>query len=553
MPEAAPADRSIDQLIRGARIVNVYSGEILPGNLAISGKRIAYVGPREPDAASVIDAGGAYLAPAWIEPHAHPWAIYNPVSMIEGVAPGGTTTVFNDNLFFYLQAGADGFARMLDVLGALPIRYRWLVRFESQSAYENEAADFTLEKLAPLLERPEVAGSAEWTRWPEVARRDPRALAGIARVHSLGKRADGHTAGASYEKLNAVAYGGIDACHEAITKQEILDRLRLGLWTILRHSSLRPDIPELARAITEDRVDTRRLMLTVDGPAPRFIAEHGFIDEALRQAVAAGVPPLQAIQMATINPATYYRLDGEIGGIAPGRFADLVLLEDLESFRPVWVMSEGREIARGGLLTAALPQIDWDSQGMPPQFSIGELPLEVDEPLPVIEFASNVITRLAGEQIAPAYGDLLAVLIDKAGRWAARAWVRGYAPRLDGMASTYNTTTHLLLLGRDREAMRRAAEKVIAMRGGIALADGWSLPLPIAGMMSPGTFAQAVEAQRELEARMAPAGFKFRDLLYSLLFLCCDFLPGPRLTPRGVLDVKTGSILAASLNLRNRR
>ncbi|HUD99265.1 MAG TPA: amidohydrolase family protein [Bryobacteraceae bacterium] len=168
-------------------------------------------------------------------------------------------------------------------------------------------------------------------------RGDACVLEGIAHARALGKRADGHTAGASYEKLNAIAAAGISACHEAITAREVMDRLRVGLWTMLRHSSLRPDMPELARAITGMRADTGRLMLTVDGPAPGFIAQAAFIDEALRRAVAAGVAPVTAIQMATINPATYYHMDEEVGGIAPGRRADLVLLPDLEHFRPVRV------------------------------------------------------------------------------------------------------------------------------------------------------------------------------------------------------------------------
>src|SRR5436190_4930067 len=377
-----------DRLIRNGTVVNVYSGELLPGNVAIADGRITYVGPSEPAAAEVIDAKGLYLAPAWIEPHAHPWLLYNPVSMIEGILPGGTTTIFNDDLFFYQQAGPEGFARMLDALAGLPIRYRWLVRLMSQSEYDGEAADFAMERLAPLLARPDVAGSAELTRWPLVWKRDPCVLDAIAHVHSLGKRVDGHTAGASYEKLNGVAAGGVDACHEAITKQEVLDRLRLGLWTILRHSSLRPDIPELARAITEDGIDTRRVMLTVDGPAPRSIAEGGFIDEALRQCVAAGVDPVEAIQMATINPATYYGLDRELGGIAPGRRADLVILPDLECFRPVRVMMEGRDVAREGRATVDLPGIKWDALGLTRKFSPKELPLDVREPLPVIEFVS---------------------------------------------------------------------------------------------------------------------------------------------------------------------
>ena len=358
------------------------------------------------------------------------------------------------------------FARMLDALADLPIRYRWLIRLQSQSEYDGEAQDFALEKLKPLLARAGRGGIGRVDPLAPVWKGDPCVLEAIAHVHSLGKRVDGHTAGASYEKLNGVAAGGIDACHEAITKQEVLDRLRLGFWTILRHSSLRPDIPELARAITEDGIDTRRVMLTVDGPAPRSIAEGGFIDEALRQCVAAGVPPVEAIQMATINPATYYGLDRELGGIAPGRRADVVMLPDLQSFRPVRVMMEGRDVARDGRATVDLPRVDWDAFGLRRTFSARDLPLEVREPLPVIEFVSNAITRSAGMQASPADGDILGILADREGRWATRAWIRNFAPGLDGLASSYNTAMHLLVLGRDRagDAARRGGGSGVRRR-----------------------------------------------------------------------------------------
>ena len=550
----ARGDAPADRLIRGACVVNVYSGEILEANVALAGGRIAYVGPRQPGARDVLDATGLYLAPGWIEPHGHPWLLYNPVSMIEGILPGGTTLVFNDDLFFYLQAGPDGFGRMLDALRGLPLHYRWLVRLLSQSQYPGEAVDFAFDKLRALLARPDVAGTAELTRWPEVTRGNACVLEGIAQARALGKRADGHTAGASYEKLNAIAAAGISACHEAITAREVMDRLRVGLWTMLRHSSLRPDMPELARAITGLGADTRRLMLTVDGPAPGFIAQAGFIDEALRRAVAAGVAPVTAIQMATINPATYYHMDEEVGGIAPGRRADLVLLPDLEHFRPVRVIANGIDVFRDGRLSIDLPAVDWDALGMRPRFApaIRAHPcLQADwEPptqLPVIEFVSNVITRGGGFEAwqggAVPDGLALAILLDRSGGWAVPCWLRGFAPALDALATTYNTTTHLLLIGRDLPAMRRAAQAVISMDGGIATADGWQFPLPIAGMMSPEPFAATVRAQADLEQRLRTAGFPFGDILYALLFLTCDFLPGWRLTPRGVIDVKSGDVV----------
>jgi len=548
----ARGDAAADRLIRGARVVNVYSGEILDVNVALAGGRIAYVGPRRPAAREVLDAAGLYLAPGWIEPHGHPWLLYNPVSMIEGILPGGTTLVFNDDLFFYLQAGPHGFLALLDALQGLPVRYRWLIRLLSQSQWDGEAAAFDPGKLRPLLARPEVAGTAELTRWPEVTRGNPCVLDGIAHARALGKRADGHTAGASYEKLNAVAAAGISACHESITRQEVMDRLRLGLWTMLRHSSLRPDMPELACAITELGAATGRLMLTVDGPAPGFIAHAGFIDEALRRIVAAGVPPVTAIQMATINPATYYHLDEEVGGIAPGRAADLVLLPDLSSFRPVRVIANGVDVFHEGRLSIDLPALDWDALGMRPQFSAGSFPWwEARGDLPVIDFRSNVITRAGGFQAwrdgAVPEGLVLAVLVDRGGRWAARCWLHGFAPALEALATTYNTTTHVLAIGRRIESMRRAVECVTSLGGGMVSSDGWQFPLPIAGMMSTAPFAETVRAHDELDRRVRAAGFAFGDILYALLFLTCDFLPGWRLTARGVIDVKTGEIIAPPL------
>ncbi|MDP9439491.1 MAG: amidohydrolase family protein, partial [Actinomycetota bacterium] len=364
--ETARGERPAELFVRGGTIANVYSGELHAGNVAVSGGRIAYVGEGEAAVGSetrVIEADGMIVAPGYIEAHFHPWVLYNPVSLVEGVLPLGTTTIFADNLFFYMQMGPDDFRVMIEDLKELPLSYLWMARLTSQAKFPGEDEMFALEKVEPLLRHNDVVGTAEVTRWPALAAGDPNLVAGIRAAKALGKIVDGHTGGASEARLQPVVAAGIDADHEAINRREVLNRLRLGVWTMLRNSSLRPDLPELLRVVTDDGVSTQRLTMTTDGPSPEFIAEHGLVDGMLRIAVESGVPPIQALQTVTINPATLFRIDGQVGGIGIGRRADLLLLPDLVSFRPETVITRGCVVAEDGKLTAPLPRLDWSRYG----------------------------------------------------------------------------------------------------------------------------------------------------------------------------------------------
>ncbi len=566
--ETARGDRPADLLVRGGTIANVYSGELHQGDVAVTAGRIAYLGEAArtvgPET-EIVDAGGMIVAPGYVEAHFHPWVLYNPVSLVEGVLPLGTTTIVADNLFFFMQMGPEGFAAMADDLQGLPLLYLWMARLTSQAKFSGEKEMFALERVEPLLRRDDVIGTAEVTRWPALAAGDPGLLSGIRLVKTLGKVVDGHTGGASESRLQPVAAAGIDADHEAITKGEVLNRLRLGIWTMLRHSSLRPDLPELLRAVTEDGVSTQRLIMTTDGPSPEFVAEHGLVDGMLRVAVENGVPPMQALQMVTINPATLFRIDGQVGGLGIGRRADLLLLPDLTSFRPQTVIIQGRVVAEDGKLRAPLPTIDWDSYGSRPRFDAG---LDLAAPalyaqkvsgaeteLPVIHFKTAVISERRdarvrvekGSAVLDGEGGLLhAALVDREGAWVSRALVSGFAANLDGLASTYNTTTQLLVLGKHPEAMARAAERVRQLGGGIVVEDGevgFELGLSITGMMSGLPFAEVVKQNRALSHVMARAGYEHHDILYTLLFLTCDFLPSLRLTPLGLLDAKAAEVL----------
>ena len=568
----ARGERPADLFVRGGTIANVYSGELHQGDVAVTAGRVAYVGDGErtvgPET-EIIDATGMIVAPGYIEAHFHPWVLYNPVSLVEGVLPLGTTTVVADNLFFFMQMGPERFAAMADDLRELPLLYLWMARLASQARFPGEEEMFALARVEPLLRRDDVIGTAEVTRWPALSDGDPALISGIRAAKALGKVVDGHTGGASESRLQPVAAAGIDADHEAITKQEVLNRLRLGIWTMLRNSSLRPDLPELLRVVTEDGISTQRLIMTTDGPAPEFVAEHGLVDGMLRIAVETGVPPVQALQMVTINPATLFRIDGQVGGIGIGRRADLLLLPDLTSFRPQTVITEGRVVAEGGALRIPLHDTGWDSYGSRPDFDAG---LDLADPalypqrvgssdaeLPIMHLKSAVISehrtarvRAENGSVVLEGGTLHAALLDRAGTWISRALVSGFAADLHGLASTYNTTTQLLVLGRDPRSMALAARRVRDLGGGIVVVEGdevvFELALPIAGMMSGLMFTEVVERNRRLSHVVTEAGYEHHDVLYTLLFLTCDFLPALRLTPLGLLDVKS----ARTLTVRQR-
>lgn len=555
-----------DLYLRGGRVVNVYSGEVREANVAVRGERIAYVGASEKSVGGetrVIEAGGRFVSPGWIETHSHAYLIYTPRSLSEAVLPGGTTTVVSDDLIFSQSGGADLSRAVMDAAAELPVRFLWHARPEPASPLTPDNHPFDMKRLRRVLDHPLTVGLGEAPAWARFLQGDPGHGEAIAAAQEAGVVVEGHTSGARDERLAAMTAAGLRSCHEGITAEEAAERLRLGLWTPLRHSSLRPDLPELLRTITDMGLDTRRILLTTDAPAPDVLAERGFVDGMLRMAVEAGVPPVQAIQLATINAATYLYLDDHLGGIAPGRFADLLLLEDLQHFQPETVIRGGQVVLEDRAPTAGVvPAVELPE--MKPGFRPGDWLAEpslyvpkLSEDPPVIDFVSDVITKLrylselpepsdtgttTGE---PPPGYLWSAHVDRLGKWVVRALVGNLAPGLEGFATTMTSSGHLLALGRDPRAMATAAARVRDLGGGIAFATAeqieWEAALTIGGTMSAGDFATAAGISRELKRRLVAVGYAFGDPIYSLLFITADFLPSARFTAGGVLDVRNGA------------
>jgi len=297
-------------------------------------------------------------------------------------------------------------------------------------------------------------------------------------------------------------------------------------------------------------------MLTADGSMPAFVLEHGFVDHLIRTAMQRGVSPADAYRMATLNPATYFGKDADLGGIAPGRYADICILRDLDEPRPQTVIARGRVAARDGRALLAIPQPPWRRvfatptarlrvswRARPDDFRLPDRPT-----LPVLRLVSAVITKV--EDRAPQSTDLHAALLDRRGRWVAPALVAGFAERVDGLATTISTDFNILALGRRRESIVRAVNRLLEVRGGVVLVDGdevtWELPLPLGGIMTDAELPEAAARERELSRHLAERGYTFHEPLFTLFFLSADFLPAARLTPRGVWDVKAARVLLPS-------
>src|SRR5256712_12949370 len=413
----------------------------------------------------VIDASGRVLVPGYIDPHVHPATLTTPAALARFVLPLGTTAVVADTLQFWELGGLAAFQMVADALLTAPLRFYWMIRPHAQSRAPDEWRRFGVKTLAQALAHPRALAVGEVTRWPDAWRGDAELLRRLGLAH--GARVEGHTAGASGEKIPAIAAAGFTSDHEPITAQEVLDRARQGIAVMLRDSSLRPDLVGLLDALKTAPALASRLMLTNDGSMPAFLRTHGFVDHLIRVALERGVAPIDAYRMATLNPATYYGLDADVGGVAPGRYADICLLEDLSAPRPATVIARGKVVAAGGRLLARVPEPPWRRVFTSAEARLAvrwpaspaDFELPAPQRYPGTKLVSAVISRLQERPMEP--GDLHAALLDRGGRWVAPGVVAGFAERLDGLPATTRPRLHIPAPGRRPEALAAAVKPLL--------------------------------------------------------------------------------------------
>lgn len=546
---------SADLALLGGTIADVRTGTLRRAAVAITGSQITTIHTGEnlgADAHRILDVSGHVLVPGYIEPHGHILGV-NPVEFAKAVLARGTTTTVIDALPLMMLLPLDHLEDILERLAALPMKIRWSIRLHPQS-FGNEPK-FALEQLRRLWRRPYSAAVGEVTRWIDVLKGDPDLLEKIQAAKADGKRVEGHAPGASYERLVDLAAAGFTSCHEAVTAEEASDRLRAGLYTMLRHSSIRPDLPELAKAVTPEHVYDSKLMLTADGPTSSFIAAHGYMDYLINVATRAGVPAMSAFRMATLNPADYYGW-ASVGEIAAGKRADINVLKTLEEATPEWVIANGEVVAHDGTLTSDFPSFPWEDGMLPnpvvPKVRVTDLH---GEDTVGIQFVNDVITQPVEPGDVPEDALHVAV-IDRAGRWITRARLIGFAGRLGGLAATITSAFDFVVIGQNPQDMAAALTRLGERHGGVVVVEGgqevFSFPLDLGGIYSSRPWREVAESNNRFVEFMKVRGYAFSDPILSLLFLTFDSLPWIRLTARGVWDVRNRRILAPSTSLNSR-
>ncbi len=562
-----------DLLLEGGQVLNVYSGELLESSVAVKGGTIWHVGAAGSHSTGEktlrLDVSHKVLVPGYVEPHCHPWNVYNPVSLGEEFCRLGTTTLVCDNLVFYMMMGVERFEVFMTSLSEMPVKFFWFIRLVPQTPLDHEERIFSSRNLSRLLRNPLTLSIGEITRWKELIKGNPKIQRMIRLGRSLGKRVDGHTAGAKYENLSIISRAGVESCHESIRAEDVLDRLRLGFHVMLRDSSLRQDLRGLLKGVRENPLSLRRVMLTTDGSSPSFHLESGMTDHLLRTVIEEGIDPVEAYRMATLNPATYFGLEDRLGGIAPGRDADILVLRDLRDPTPELVISKGRVVSEKGALLSPFPVPDWKRflNAREKEYTLRatkdffEIPFKerVDGKtvlFPVIKLINTVITRIRRVEF-PVRGGLIDVsamggfcrvaALDRHGRWIANGILEGYADRLEGIASSFNTALQIIVIGQNPDAMSAAVNRVIEMGGGIAAIEHgkvvFEFPLPIGGMMSEKPLWELAEKETTLKEFLSSRGYPFHDPLYTFIFLPNDFLPEGRINRKGVVDIKKDEVL----------
>ena len=570
--QVALGEKPADLVLKQGTLVNVITGELNKNiDVAISGNRIAYVGHADhtigPET-EVIDLEGKYLAPGLMDGHMHVESTMLTVTEFARMAlTKGTTSIFMDPHEMANVFGKEGVRHMHEEGRELPLHVftTFPSCVPSTADFEDAGASITVADVEEGLTWDGVVGLGEMMNFPGVVNRDPLMLGVINATLNAGKTVTGHFPDGTDQMLQAYLASGADSCHETITREKALEKLRLGMHLMIREGSAWHDVKELAKVITIDKVNTDQIMLVTDDIYPQTLVEKGQVNHVVRRAIEEGIDPVTAIKLASINTARYFKLADDYGSISPRKVADMMILDQLELVEPMMVIADGKIVAQDGKLIVDLPTYEYpdhvkDSvhvkRAIKPSDFIVKAKSSTDRVTAnVIEVIENSARtkRTQFELVVEADQTIVSDLDQDVIKLACLdrhhksgdisvAFAHGFKLKKGAVASTVAHDSHnLLVMGTNDDDMAFAANYLVELGGGMVVVENGKVlaevPLPVAGLMSDQRAETVVKQVNQLDQAWQDIGCQIHAPFMTFSLIALPVIPDIRISNRGLVDV----------------
>lgn len=570
--DTALGRRAADLVVQNGDLMDVYTGRMLPGrSIAITDGWIAYVGSDAEHTVGpetrVIDAGGRVVCPGFMDAHTHLINYFNMPEFLSYAIPSGVTTLVTELECYGFILGAEGVRIFLDQIESSPIKIYALVPPMISLSPAVRPLMIRPEQLAGLFEDPRVMGLGESFWQGTILTPDQRVLDLISETRKHRKSVQGHAAGAFDQKLAAYVAIGVESCHEAISTEDVLNRLEMGLYAMIREGDIRRDL-EIILPL-RDKIDFRRVILVTDGTNPNLLMQNGYLQDVVQKAIDLGVEPMDAIRMVTLNPAEHLGLATLTGGIAPARYGDLLILPDARTMKPQWVISKGRVVARDGQVTVTLPAAQYPEQLMntvrADPVSSGDLRIsqslaDADGKVRTLDIQpGGLVARegrarpkvVSGDLAADPENDLLKIFFMErlSGQGDSfTGFVRGWGQKQGAVATTLCWDAGGIMgIGENDADLTAAVNHLIDIQGGTAVfVDGdliLEIPLSVGGYVSPLNMAELAERLSRFQKRITSLGTRLDFAHLALSVLTTPAIPFIRMTEKGYYRFRESDVV----------
>ena len=563
----AMGDDFADLILTNCSLVNVYSKEIQEKiQIAIINDRIAFVGTdashtRGPKT-KILDVKNKFVSPSFVDPHIHIDHFITPSEFVKKSLLCGVTSLFPDSIDIVSVCGYKGFKEFVNLTKNLPMRFFHTVPGGLPVDKKfSHGKTLSLKQEKSAIKMSSVIGLGEVFSWTKVTKRDSKTIKSLQQMHEENCIINGHTAGASGKKLNAYVASGIFSCHEPINFDQVIERLRLGMWIMIREGSIRRDLKEILPIAISHGTYTNRLMFCSDGVDPIDLSSYGHIDHCVRSAIKLGLDPIDAISMASKNCFDYYNLGQQFGGIAPGKMADILILDNLKKIKINSVLIGGKTVVSNGKLTSVIkkPKVPkWItstvklSKFSENDFSIRSL--NTSENVNAINMKTEIVTEKITEDLDTKNGNV-SPSFDK-DVWKVAAFdrtfgtkkhtvgfLKNFGAEIGAFASSWSFHENdLIAIGSSEKDMAIACNKLSKDQGGmIVVKDGKtlaSMPFQLAGIISLNSIESVSKQFLEINSSIIDSGCKFKKPHLIPVFLPFLALPDIRILYSGIVDVK---------------